>query len=308
MQVLRRKYGKEADIWSSGVILYILLCGVPPFFGETEQQIFDSVLKGHLDLTSDPWPRISSDAKDCVRRMLTQVRSHVSQAHSHVCHSACVPHQRRPCSGKGCIYTHTNRLSRLVQDPQKRATADEVLQHQWMKEHGTASSAPLDNVILRRMQGFSAMNKLKQQALYILAKNMAPAEVAGLHAIFQVLPCGTACNHTCEHNAKADAALGRWLLMSASWLLIPATCVSQAMDTDQNGTITIDELRRGLREQGSTVSEEELDTLVRPAADPAHGAAACLIDQPSDAHESRLAGRSFLPVRAGAATGCRQLR
>jgi Protein kinase domain len=73
VQVLRRKYGKEADIWSSGVILYILLCGVPPFYGETEQQIFDSILKGRLDLSSDPWPRISTDAKECVRRMLTQV-------------------------------------------------------------------------------------------------------------------------------------------------------------------------------------------------------------------------------------------
>lgn len=73
-QVLRRKYGKEADIWSSGVILYILLCGVPPFYGETEQQIFDAILKGNLDLSSDPWPRISQEAKDCVRRMLTQVR------------------------------------------------------------------------------------------------------------------------------------------------------------------------------------------------------------------------------------------
>lgn len=72
--MLRRKYGKEADIWSSGVILYILLCGVPPFYGETEQQIFDSILKGRLDLSSDPWPRISQDAKDCVRSMLTQVR------------------------------------------------------------------------------------------------------------------------------------------------------------------------------------------------------------------------------------------
>ena len=73
-QVLRRKYGKEADLWSAGVILYILLSGVPPFWGETEQQIFDAILKGHVDFQSDPWPRISSQAKDCVRMLLTSVR------------------------------------------------------------------------------------------------------------------------------------------------------------------------------------------------------------------------------------------
>jgi hypothetical protein len=44
------------------------------------------------------------------------------------------------------------------------------------------------------------------------------------------------------------------------------------MDTDKNGTITIDELRRGLREQGSTVSEEELDTLVSDVHRDARGA------------------------------------
>ncbi|KAA3457066.1 calcium-dependent protein kinase 3-like isoform X1 [Gossypium australe] len=69
-EVLRRRYGPEADIWSAGVILYVLLSGVPPFYGETEQSIFDSILRGNIDFSSDPWPSISSSAKDLVRKML----------------------------------------------------------------------------------------------------------------------------------------------------------------------------------------------------------------------------------------------
>ncbi|KAF5191118.1 Calcium-dependent protein kinase protein [Thalictrum thalictroides] len=69
-EVLRRHYGAEADVWSAGVILYILLSGVPPFWGENENSIFDAVLRGHIDFSSDPWPSISSTAKDLVKKML----------------------------------------------------------------------------------------------------------------------------------------------------------------------------------------------------------------------------------------------
>ncbi|KAL3619222.1 Calcium-dependent protein kinase 15 [Castilleja foliolosa] len=69
-EVLRRNYGAEADIWSAGVMLYILLCGVPPFWGENEENIFDAIKHGHLDFVSDPWPSISSSAKDLVKKML----------------------------------------------------------------------------------------------------------------------------------------------------------------------------------------------------------------------------------------------
>ncbi|KAI5080044.1 hypothetical protein GOP47_0005523 [Adiantum capillus-veneris] len=71
-EVLRRHYGPEADVWSIGVILYILLSGVPPFWAETEQGIFDAIIEGHVDFTSDPWPLISSGAKDLIRKMLNQ--------------------------------------------------------------------------------------------------------------------------------------------------------------------------------------------------------------------------------------------
>lgn len=71
-EVLKRQYGAEADIWSAGVILYILLSGVPPFWAENEQGIFDAVLRGHIDFSSDPWPSISSGAKELVKKMLRQ--------------------------------------------------------------------------------------------------------------------------------------------------------------------------------------------------------------------------------------------
>lgn len=71
-EVLKRKYGPECDIWSAGVILFILLGGLPPFWGENEKAIFDAVLKGDLDFDEDPWPKISASAKDLVKKLLVK--------------------------------------------------------------------------------------------------------------------------------------------------------------------------------------------------------------------------------------------
>ncbi|NP_001265972.2 Hop-interacting protein THI080 [Solanum lycopersicum] len=69
-EVLKRNYGPEVDIWSAGVILYILLCGVPPFWAETEQGVALSILRGVIDFKREPWPQVSEKAKSLVRQML----------------------------------------------------------------------------------------------------------------------------------------------------------------------------------------------------------------------------------------------
>ncbi|KAJ4755889.1 Calcium-dependent protein kinase family protein [Rhynchospora pubera] len=85
-EVLRKCYGPEADVWSAGVIIYILLSGVPPFWAETEQGIFEQVLNGKLDFDSDPWPKISDSAKDLVRRILVRNPKKRLTAHEVLCH------------------------------------------------------------------------------------------------------------------------------------------------------------------------------------------------------------------------------
>jgi calcium-dependent protein kinase len=69
-EVLNRSYGKECDIWSCGVILYVLLTGEYPFQGSSSNKIFKKILTEPVDLSSSPWIDISREAKDCVRRML----------------------------------------------------------------------------------------------------------------------------------------------------------------------------------------------------------------------------------------------
>jgi len=70
-EVLRgTSYDHSVDIWSIGVITYILLCGFPPFFGNTEQQIFNKILRAEYEFPSPDWDHISEEAKEFIRALL----------------------------------------------------------------------------------------------------------------------------------------------------------------------------------------------------------------------------------------------
>lgn len=71
-EVLHRSYCTEADVWSIGVIAYILLCGSRPLWARTESGIFRAVLKSDPSFDEIPWPSLSPEAKDFVKHLLNK--------------------------------------------------------------------------------------------------------------------------------------------------------------------------------------------------------------------------------------------
>jgi len=69
-EVLKGKYNEKCDMWSIGVILFIMLCGVPPFAGRGEDVILNKVRKGVWDFTQPIWEEISSEAKDLIKGLI----------------------------------------------------------------------------------------------------------------------------------------------------------------------------------------------------------------------------------------------
>ena len=84
--VLRKKYDKSCDLWSVGVIAYIILCGYPPFNGADNSEVYDAVRRGRYTFPSSDWKYTSRESRDFIRRLLQKdpkKRMTVEQALNH---------------------------------------------------------------------------------------------------------------------------------------------------------------------------------------------------------------------------------
>lgn len=140
--------------WSIGVITYILLCGYPPFYGDSDTEIFDSVRTGRFEFPSPEWDNISAEAKAFVARLL-QLKASM-----------------RPTAAEAMkdvwITKHT-----AGEDAAKR-----------MEEKKQQKSIMPGSVRGTTFQKYLAMQKLKKAALVTIARNLTHDEVGSLQNIF----------------------------------------------------------------------------------------------------------------------------
>ncbi|XP_018601304.1 calcium/calmodulin-dependent protein kinase type IV [Scleropages formosus] len=125
-EILRgNTYGPEVDMWSVGVILYILLCGFEPFFDPRgDQYMYSRILNCDYEFVSPWWDEVSLNAKDLVSKL-------------------------------------------IVQDPHKRLTVQQALQHPWVL--GKAARFSHMDTTQRKLQEFNARRKLKAAMKAVVA-------------------------------------------------------------------------------------------------------------------------------------------
>ena len=70
--VKHEKYTSKVDVWSAGVVTYILLCGRPPFFGTTKDEVYKSIKEDVLSFKSKEWAKISQDAQEFISLALNK--------------------------------------------------------------------------------------------------------------------------------------------------------------------------------------------------------------------------------------------
>ena len=70
-EVLKKDYNEKCDIWSCGVILYIMLSGYPPFWGKNNELIMKKVIEGSFNFNRKEWSIVSDKAKMLITKMLT---------------------------------------------------------------------------------------------------------------------------------------------------------------------------------------------------------------------------------------------
>ncbi|KAF3665335.1 Calcium and calcium/calmodulin-dependent serine/threonine-protein kinase [Capsicum annuum] len=117
----REKITTKTDIWSLGVILYILLSGYPPFFAPSNRQKQQMILNGQFSFDEKTWKKISSSAKQLISSLLKV-------------------------------------------DPNMRPTAQEIVEHAWVRGE-LAKEEEMDAEIVSRLQSFNARRKFRAAAM-----------------------------------------------------------------------------------------------------------------------------------------------
>ncbi len=201
-EVLKKNYNKKCDIWSAGIILYVMLLGKLPFHGKNTEDLFNNIKKGEFDQTSEEWNSISDNAKDLILKMLEY-------------------------------------------NPEKRLSAQECLDHNWIKTLASQSNPIMLPNVLKNIYNLNAREKLQQATIAFIVHNLnSNKEIEELKKVFQAMDLN---NDGMLTYAEIKNAYEKYFGVVSE---IKINKIIEEMDNNSDGIISYEEfLRVGLNQR-----------------------------------------------------------
>ena len=236
-----RKYTEKCDIWSCGIIMYILLTGKPPFNGDSDEEILKKILQNRLDLEKYPWSVISLKAKDLIKKLLetdTKKRITAEEALNHEWFK-CKQVNTQETSGLFKVKNPDLLLNNLINyrtDNPLRCAVLAYLIHNNMQLEHVHEAIKLFNKIDLNGDG-----QISKDELYIGLKDFL--ELSGdklknnVDIIFNNLD--TDHNGFIEYEEFIRAAVNKKIFYSTNYLRF----AFDYFDRDKNGCISFDEIK-----------------------------------------------------------------
>lgn len=205
-EVLSGDYDQLCDVWSSGVILFILLTGDPPFNGSNDNEIYRKIQQKKFTFPSPAWDKISDDVKDLITKMLA--------------------------------------------DPADRLTAEQVLNHTWVKNLAPNSTDSILNLNTDNLKKYKNTNKLQKYVLTFIASRLKDDDIKVLKDIFMTLDKNQDGTLTLEEIKDGVAAIKDCKIDVAD--------LFSSIDTDNSGNINYTEFLAATIDQKVYLKEERL--------------------------------------------------
>ena len=207
-EVLNGKYDEKCDIWSAGVILYIIICGYPCFNGDDDDEIFAAIQKGKIHFPSPEWDNISKDVKDLIKKMCTS--------------------------------------------PDKRLTAEQVLNESWVKDNAPNSDGKISLPIKPDgFKNYANSNKLRKAVLTYIASRLSENDIKKIKEVFQKIDVDNDGKLSFEEMKKAVSLTDEIKIEFNEQIF-------KSIDTDNSGHIEYTEFISACIEKKVYLDEEKL--------------------------------------------------
>ncbi len=209
-EVLKKNYNKKCDIWSAGIILYIMLIGKLPFHGKNTEELFNNIKKGVFDKTCEEWNSISNSAKDLILKMLEY-------------------------------------------NPEKRFSAQECLDHTWIKTLANNTQSNLIPGVLKNIYNLNAREKLQQATIAYIVHNLnSNKETEELKKVFQTMDLN---NDGMLNYNEIKTAFQKYFGVVSE---VKINKIIEEMDNNSDGIISYEEFLRVALNQSIFLDEKNL--------------------------------------------------